>query len=134
MDLARTSTYLVDIEVLDGVVKHSVQQVQEFDDLNTEMVIIIIITDRCYITFFPALELTRSFSFSFFLIFFKDMLSFNAAIFDRTRTWTAGSLTCVCGLVACEYTWETSVYTLIRRTFVESALLTLEKSPGGRKA
>ena len=62
MDLARTSTYLVDIEVLDGVVKHSVQQVQEFDDLNTDM--IIIITDRCYITFSPALELTRSLSFS----------------------------------------------------------------------
>ena len=52
---ARASTYLVDIEVLDGVVKHSVQQVQELDDLNTDMIIIIIITDRCYIVFFTAL-------------------------------------------------------------------------------
>ena len=31
-----TRTYLVDIEILDGVVKHSVQQVQELDDLNTD--------------------------------------------------------------------------------------------------
>ena len=44
-----------------------------------------------------------------------------------------GSLTCVCGLFACVYTQETSVYSLILWTFVEPALnLTLEKSQGGR--
>ena len=42
---------------------------------------------------------------------------------------------CACALFACVYTRRTSVYSLIRRTFVESAQnLTPEKSLGGRKA
>ena len=46
---------------------------------------------------------------------------FNVSIIHRTLTWTTGSLTCVCDLFACVDTRGTSVYSLIRRTFVESA-------------
>ena len=53
----------------------------------------------------------------------------------RILTWTTGSLTCVCDLFACVYRQGTSDYSLIRRTFVESAQnLTPEKSQGGRKS
>ena len=43
------------------------------------------------------------------------------SIVHRTVTWTAGSLTCVCDLFAYVCTRGTSVYRLIRRTFVEPA-------------
>ena len=47
---------------------------------------------------------------------------FVVSIVHQTLTWSTGSLTCVCDLFACVYTWGTSVYnnSLIRRTFVES--------------
>ena len=44
----------------------------------------------------------------------------------RTLTWTTGSLTCVS-----IYTRGTSVYSLIRRTFVESAQNLTPESPQG---
>ena len=50
-------------------------------------------------------------------------------------TWTTGSLTCVRDLFARVYTRETSVYSLIQRTFVESAQnSTPEKSQDGSKS
>ena len=55
----------------------------------------------------------------------------------RTLRWTTASLKCVYGF-ACmytEYKEETLVYSLIRKTFVESAQnLTREKSQGRHKA
>ena len=59
---------------------------------------------------------------------------FGVSTTRRTLTWTTWSLTCVCVIFACVYSRGTSVYSLIRRTFVESAQnLTPEKSQGGRK-
>ena len=46
------------------------------------------------------------------------MGSFDGSIIHRTLTWAAGSLTCVSDLLACVYTQETSVYSLIQRTSV----------------
>ena len=54
---------------------------------------------------------------------FEDCDTFSACwsilvflIFYQTLTWSTGSLTSVCDLFACVYTWETSVYSLIWRT------------------
>ena len=59
---------------------------------------------------------------------------FSCSIIHQTLTWTASSFMCVCDLFACVYTWGTSVYSLIRRTSVESTQnLTPEKSQGGAK-
>ena len=38
-----------------------------------------------------------------------------------TLTWAVGSLMCMCDLFACTYTQETSVYSVVWRTFVEYA-------------
>ena len=55
------------------------------------------------------------------------------SLIHGTLIWTTGFLTCVCDLLCTRI--HTSVYSLIRRTFVESAQnLTPEKSQGGRKA
>ena len=61
---------------------------------------------------------------------------FGVSIIRWNLTWTTGSLTCVCHLFfACVCTQGTSIYSLIRRTFVESAQhLTPRKSQGVRKA
>ena len=46
------------------------------------------------------------------------MGSFDGSIIHQTLTWAAGSLTCISDLLACGYTQETSVYSLIQRTSV----------------
>ena len=39
---------------------------------------------------------------------------FGDSIIHHTLTWITESLTCVCGLFACVYTWGTSVHSLIQ--------------------
>ena len=60
------------------------------------------------------------------------MLGYSAvSILHQTLTWATRSLTCTCDLFACAYTQGTSVYSLIWRTFVESAQnLTPQKISG----
>ena len=54
---------------------------------------------------------------------FSDMLGYiSVSIIHRTLTWTTGCLTCICDLFEYVYTLGTSDYSLIRRTFVESAV------------
>ena len=64
-----------------------------------------------------------------------DRCYFLVSVINRTLTWTTGPLTCVCGLFLHAHTHGgTSVYSLIRRTFVESMQnVTPEESQGGRK-
>ena len=60
---------------------------------------------------------------------------FGVSIIRRTRTWTTGSLTCVCGLFACVYTRGTSVFSFIRGIFLQCLknILTPGKSRSERK-
>lgn len=53
----------------------------------------------------------------------------------QTLTWTMWSSTCICDIFACTYTWGTSVYSFIWRTFHQVCKqLTPNKSQGGHKA
>ena len=45
---------------------------------------------------------------------------FVVSIVHQTLTWTTGSLTCVCDMFACVYTWGTLFFGLIWRTFVRA--------------